>query len=56
MPNTIPMKDLQDEDGLFYPNTKTDAVYDNNGNSLEDRLEYIISDADWTAIQARHGR
>ena len=47
----IPIKDRHDENNdLFYPNTKTDAVYDNDGNSLETRLADIISESQWEEI------
>lgn len=52
--NTIPIKNTIDEEGdQFYPATKTDAVFDDDGNSVEYRLTHIITDTDWAAIQAR---
>ena len=50
--NDIPIKDLKDANGdLFYPITKTDAVFDDNGNSIETRLTLIITPEQWTQLQ-----
>lgn len=47
-----PIKELHDEDdSLFYPVSKTDAIYDNENATLEQRLTSIITDAQWTQIQ-----
>ena len=52
--DNVPIKNTKDEEGnQFYPATKTDAVFDDDGNSVEYRLTHIITDTEWAAIQAR---
>ena len=50
----IPIKQLFDKENnneYFYPITKTEAVKDDNGYTVEQRLTSIITAAQWAQLQ-----